>query len=188
MNRIRYLVPALFLLSGCSSGMQISWDWAPEAAEVTKKYKTFDVKPPEEGAGRMDNITYARIEGAVDQELRRKGMWRDISGNPDCWVVPYTTSDTKVERGGGASYGVGYSTYGGGAFGVSFSNRSTRTYQQGTLILDIVDGRENELIWTGQAVTEIKSSTSPERRQRLIDDAIRKLFQRFPPKESKSRR
>ena len=54
-------------------------------------------------------------------------------------------------------------------------------YDQGTLVLDIVDGRSNELVWRGTAQARIDPSNSPEERQRRINEAVRKILDRFPP-------
>ncbi len=54
-------------------------------------------------------------------------------------------------------------------------------YLKGTLIVDIADPRENELIWRGWASQALDDDPSPEKVQMYINAAVRKILDEFPP-------
>ena len=55
------------------------------------------------------------------------------------------------------------------------------TYEEGTLLLDVVDGRTNELVWRGAASTRINPDRTPQERTELIRTAVQKMLKDFPP-------
>lgn len=69
-------------------------------------------------------------------------------------------------------WGYGYwGGYGGGATYV-------RSYDEGSLVLDIVDVRTHQLVWTGTVTKEIRSVNPPSKR---MEKTIGKLLKNFPP-------
>ena len=55
------------------------------------------------------------------------------------------------------------------------------SYEEGTLLLDLVDGTRNELVWRGSAQARIDPSRSPQERTELIRTAVRRMLEKFPP-------
>lgn len=55
-------------------------------------------------------------------------------------------------------------------------------FDEGTLILDVVDPETKQLIWRGSAKAEIKYAGNPEKRMERIKEAIRLILRKFPPK------
>ena len=54
-------------------------------------------------------------------------------------------------------------------------------YEEGTLILDIVDPKNKQLIWRGSAQDEVHFKSSPEKDQTQLNEAVRMMLQTFPP-------
>ena len=54
-------------------------------------------------------------------------------------------------------------------------------YLQGTLVLDIIDARTNELIWRGWANTVLDHDPEPEEVHMYVNEAVRKMLEEFPP-------
>jgi hypothetical protein len=54
------------------------------------------------------------------------------------------------------------------------------SYREGTLILDLMDSKTNNLIWRGWAVSPLDSSYKPEEIDKLIKKAVAKIFNKFP--------
>jgi hypothetical protein len=52
----------------------------------------------------------------------------------------------------------------------------------GTLIIDLVDVKANELAWRGTASDTLSESATPEEREKNLNHALTKLFEGFPPK------
>ena len=53
------------------------------------------------------------------------------------------------------------------------------TYTEGTLNVDLVDAKQNRLVWTGVAVGRV-GRTKPEERGAKIDAAVAEIFLRYP--------
>lgn len=52
----------------------------------------------------------------------------------------------------------------------------------GTLIVDLLDGRSNELVWRGIATKTL--SENPQKVAKLINKVVTKMFKKFPPKQA----
>ena len=48
-------------------------------------------------------------------------------------------------------------------------------------MLDVIDSASNELVWRGAAQARIDPNRSPQERTELINSAVRKMLDRFPP-------
>jgi len=68
----------------------------------------------------------------------------------------------------------GYGYWGGFNYGYT----EVRSYKEGTLVLDIVDARTHQLVWTGVVEREITNVNPPGKR---IQKTVRKLLKSFPP-------
>jgi hypothetical protein len=55
-------------------------------------------------------------------------------------------------------------------------------YEEGTLMLDVIDNASNELVWRGAAQARIDPNRSPQERTELINRAVREILDRFPPR------
>ena len=53
----------------------------------------------------------------------------------------------------------------------------------GTLVVDIADAKKGELAWRGIGVKEVKTDAKPEKRDKSINDAMKKIFKNYPPKQ-----
>jgi len=57
-----------------------------------------------------------------------------------------------------------------------------RKYDEGTLILEVVDAASGRLVWRGWAQAEVKSKADPGQREARIWEAVAKILDQFPPK------
>ena len=72
-----------------------------------------------------------------------------------------------------------YSPWGYGYWsGFNYGYTEVRSYTKGTLLLDIVDARTHQLVWTGTLTGEVRSTNPSGKR---ITKAINKLLKKFPP-------
>ena len=56
-------------------------------------------------------------------------------------------------------------------------------YDEGTLILDIVNPQNKQLMWRGSATDEVNFKSNPEKDQSKINQAVQELLAHFPPKK-----
>jgi Domain of unknown function (DUF4136) len=53
----------------------------------------------------------------------------------------------------------------------------TRTYEEGTLIIDLIDAHSKKLIWRAYASSEVKTPVTEEKIRKAVD----KAFTKYPP-------
>lgn len=128
-----------------------------------------------------DNLTrlgqlQEKIESAVETNLVSHGF-KKATDNPDFYVVYHAAVEQQITGATIDTWGYGYRRpYRRG--GVVFADVSVDTYQQGTLIIDIVDAAQNELVWRGTAVGAV---SSPQQAVEKIDEAVKRILTNFPP-------
>jgi hypothetical protein len=59
--------------------------------------------------------------------------------------------------------------------------RSSRQEREGTLTLDVVDAASNTVVWRGSAETALTGASDPRAREARVQDAVRRILERFPP-------
>jgi hypothetical protein len=153
-----------------------------EALQYFPEYKTYRWLPnPETGDRRVDNeIVERRITDAVDRELAAKGYRRLSSGKSD-FLVGYHAA---IQRELKATHVNSYYGYGDGWFPYTqsvYGDTYLQNYLEGTLILDIVDGKADVLVWRGSALAELDTEADQGERDKQVDNAVKKILEGFPP-------
>ncbi len=79
-------------------------------------------------------------------------------------------------------YGYGWGRYGRFGIGTTTSRTTTTEWEEGTLLIDIIDGRNTELMWrsVGQAKLSEQRRT-PEEAQERANEVAAKMLADFPP-------
>ena len=72
-------------------------------------------------------------------------------------------------------FGYGYSYYGGGPG----HNGTGTPYTKGTLVIDILDAKTDELVWRGSAVNRMSDPTYDAKE---INKVVEKILEEFPPR------
>ena len=70
----------------------------------------------------------------------------------------------------------GYGYWGGYGYGYT----EVRKYHQGTVVLDIVDARSHQLVWTGTLEKAVNNPNPPGKK---IEKSVKKLLKNFPPQK-----
>ena len=129
-----------------------------------------------------------RIVAALEKELATKGLTKS-EANPDVIVVYHVAFDKEKDISTFSSgYGGGYGPYGygwGGGWGSTSSTTTVRDILVGTMVIDIADAKKNQIAWRGMGVKEVNTTASPEKRDKSINDAVKKIFKNYPPKVKK---
>ncbi len=178
---------SVFTLSliGCSS-IKYYTDFDP--TQDFGKYKTYRFANP----GEVDPedllnqypLIKKRVMAAIEEDFAAKGFQLAQEGEPDFVVLLAAGSKERMQvtQTGGYGYGGwygGYRGYGGVGYGGS---THVSYYEEGTLIIDIIDWQEKELSFRGAATgTLSKSEKTPEESQADIDELITNILAKFPP-------
>jgi hypothetical protein len=171
----RILAAIVFTLWLCTAALaqKINTDWDRQAN--FSNYHTYMWEPSPHPA---KNFWNDRIMNAIDQQLQAKGLTK-VDSNPDMWVVySNTIKDQKQVVGTGYNMGPSWGWgYWGGPTSVTYNTYVTK---YGTLVVDIADAKNKQLLWRGDATDTISDNTNKNINN--LDKAIAKLFKNFPPK------
>jgi hypothetical protein len=128
-----------------------------------------------------DQLINQEIKRAVDEQLAQKGL-------------------TKVDK--GADLRVGYHaairqeqslylsgmSWGGrgmGGWGDGSLQGQTSTVPIGTIVVDLYDPAQRQLIWRGDATKTIDLKKDPDKNYKNLQKAMAKLFKNYPPQPNK---
>lgn len=121
-----------------------------------------------------DDVWESRLKSTVDGQLAARGWSRVDSGGDAVIIAQGNMGEAaKEERVPGCCPG----------WGPGWRMRGWSEpvdYNQGVLLIDILDGSTNALIWRGFASENV--SSKEEKSIDKLDKAVVKLFKNFPPK------
>jgi hypothetical protein len=123
------------------------------------------------------------ILAAVDGELATKGFTRIDSGQPDVYLDYYLLVGPKSESQYHGQFVGAVPAWGLPDFAMSTS--AIKIFEQGSLIIDIVSPAQKQTVWRANAATEMDRRRTPTERAGVINEAARKMFEKFPPKFKK---
>lgn len=179
----------LCFISGCSS-IKVTSDYDPSVSfSRFHSYEWILDAPKKTGDPRIDgnSLLQNRVRLAVDNQLASKGYQKVTLESPDFLVTYHVTLDKQTEIQTINSYNQ-YGQGWGWRYGRSYyptMNYGTETlvysYEQGSLIVDIVEPKSRELVWRGSATDKVNFSNSPEQKEQQINEAVQKLLEQFPP-------
>jgi hypothetical protein len=61
-------------------------------------------------------------------------------------------------------------------------NATSSKISVGTLVLDMYDPANKQLVWTGRVTKTLDPNANQEKKQKNLDKAMQKLLKNFPPK------
>jgi hypothetical protein len=177
VNRTALCTMFFMALLGSAFAQKVQTDFDHQAN--FSQYKTYswqEIKP-------ANSLWDARIKNAVDAQLAAKG-WTQVPSGGDVAVVAIKT--TKNERTlqtfyDGMGGGWGWRRFGGGGFGESTTTE--QDYKEGTLVVDLYDAKNKQLIWRGSA--EDTLSSNAEKNEKNLNSGVAKMFKKFPPDSAK---
>ena len=171
---------ALVLSPAMLFAQKVSYDY--EKSANFAGFKTYALK---DGTKVGQPLIDDRIVSAIDSELAAKGLTKSDS-NPDVYVVYHVAFDKQKDISTYSSgYGGGYGAYGwgwGGGWGGGTTTTQVRDILVGTLVIDVADAKKNQLAWRGMGVKEVNTQAKPEKRDKSINEAVKKIFKNYPPK------
>jgi hypothetical protein len=176
------LAPALIslaLLGACSS-YHLSYDYDVTASFA--RYKTFDYYMSKKGTGGTTSLMDKRVRAAVEKELQARGFAMETKGDPDFLVTYYpVVHERKVRTTTRVGMGIGWGFrpfYGR----VGVSSSQVNKYKEGTIVIEIVDFRTNQMVWQGAAAGALTGLNNPEDADEVVPKAVRDILAKFPPK------
>ncbi len=175
---------AVVLTPALAMAQKVSYDY-----DKTMDFASFKTYALKDGTKVGQQLIDDRIVAAIEAELAAKGLTKS-DASPDIFVVYHVAFDKQKDistfssgyAGGYGGYGWGY---GGGWAGGGTTTTTVRDILIGTLVIDIADAKKGQVAWRGMGVKEVKTDAKPEKRDKSISEAVKKIFKNFPPKVKK---
>jgi len=177
------ILAAAVAVSACSSGIKIQTDYDPAADFASlQTYKWATRQPTDQDDPRVYNdLVEGRIKRATDRVLQEKGF-RQVGNNPDFWIAWHGDIDGKMSMTTvNSGYGYGWGWYGYGGVGMGTSQTYVNEWDEGTLLIDIVDASADQLVWRGSATMELRESRNADEAEEGAYQVLQKLLKDFPP-------
>jgi hypothetical protein len=171
-----YMLSGLLYASACSPTVRVYTDYDRDVQ--ISNYTTYSWMSVRDIELKNNPLLYnelndKRIKEAVNKELDEKGYKR-LDANAD-FIMHYhiVVEDKTAVR--TDPYGYYYGPY------WTRSRVNVYPYREGTLIIDLMDVKTNNLAWRGWAVAVLEGNISdPETRTAMIQSAVHKIFEAYP--------
>lgn len=138
-------------------------------------------------------LAESAIKSSIETELAKRGITRATGGRPAMYVTYHLYVDEAertVANPPGPAYPVSYPylvRYGNAIIPVNYTywyrplntGYRTETYTEGTLVLDFIDAKTNNLFWRGSVADPINN---PARFGEKFASAARDILDKFPVK------
>jgi hypothetical protein len=164
------------IASGCATTMNVSSH--VRAGLDMAQYRTFDWGQGDAlptGDPRLDKNPYFKdyVQGDVERQLAARGIQQSTDGTPDLFIHFHASVDQRID--------------------VNLTEREYKTcqatdcqswiinYEPGTLVLDVIDARTNQLIWRGWAQDSVQEFVgSRDKMAQKINEAVSRMLAMFP--------
>lgn len=133
-----------------------------------------------------NDLVTKQIKAAVDAELSTKGLTKVEDDSASLFIgYQAAVGQEKQFTSFSSDWGYGGGWYRGGWYGpnggMSTTTGSTSTIYVGQLALDMYDSANRDLVWRGVASKTIDPKAKPDKQQKNLAKAIKKLFKNYPP-------
>ena len=194
MQIIKKIIVLSFLtgLVACSD-VKVSTDY--DKSSNFEAFKSYSWVVPNSGNSISSNraknaIMDNRIRNAIDAQLAMQGYKKSDTNN-DLLLNYSVLTEDKIDISthniydgypNGWRWGAGYG-YHGMSFGMhGYSETKVKEYKSGTLIIDFISPKTNQLVWRGMGSKKIPKSTNPEKMDKLVNQVVMNILKNFPPK------
>jgi len=179
MKFLRFLpvLSLLLIVSSCTT-VRVAADYDKNAN--FGNYKSFAFFKPGIDKAEVSDLDKKRILRAIDAELSLKGM--NKNDKPDILVSIFTKERQRVDvYNNNFGYGWGWNPWWYGGFSGSNVSQST----EGSLYIDFIDAKTNELVWQGLGTARLISHGSVEKKEERIREIVKEIIAQYPPGSSK---
>lgn len=165
---------AALAVAGCATTRSVS-SFLERGVDLNR-YQSYSWGPGDrQGTGdpRLDNneIFQERVQAAVDAQLAANGF-KKTPGSPDVLVHFHASVQQRLDLQNAEPF-------------TPCTDCKPFVYDAGTLVVDLVDPRTNNLLWRGWAEENIDGVIDNQQRlEERIDAAIERIFAKFPRSRS----
>jgi len=195
MKTIQYCIALVSIaigLCGCASS-KVNVDSDPAANFESYRFFRFTDADNSDANGPLyhNSLIDKSIHEQITAELSKRGI--DLNPAKATMLIAYHTYTEKKQDQYNNYYPMMYGGWGWGFYPRGFAPypygywsgyTSTYNYTEGTLIIDAVDARSNQLIWRG-SISDVIDSPQDLHRKAIL--AVETIFKKFPIKPGRGR-
>jgi hypothetical protein len=141
------------------------------------EYVTYDWGPPDNlpvGDPRLDNNPFFRdyVQGAIEKRMAAKGYERALTGTPDLLIHYHASVHQKLDV-----YEVDH------GYGYCYGNCQPQVvdYEEGTLLIDVVDAKTSKVVWRGWAQDTMNGVIdNQDRLEKQVDEGVARMMMLLP--------
>jgi uncharacterized protein DUF4136 len=125
------------------------------------------------GGAHPNQIVDQEIQNAVVAQLTAKGLTQTDADSADLYVGYQVAIDQERQWN---AFGTGGWRFGGG-----MGSATSSTIENGTLVIDIYNQANKQLVWTGRATKTLNPSKNQQKNVENLNKAIAKVMKNYPP-------
>jgi hypothetical protein len=167
------LLLATFALTSCNS-VRVYTDFDKNVSFTP--YKTYAFFKSGIDKAEISDLDKRRILRSIEQHMTAKGY--TLSEKPD-FLINFFTKERQQTTVSNFGYGWGW-----GWSPWMWGGTSVNSYPEGSLYIDIVDAKNNELVWQGEGVGALTRYS--ERKDAVFDEFVSRILSQFPPDAKKT--
>jgi hypothetical protein len=178
MALARHSILSLFaiLLAGCAATLKVS-SHLDRAADfsISRTYQWGPADAFPAGDPRLDrNALFLDVfQGAVEKQMRARGIQMVEREDADLLIHFHAVVQDRMD--------INTVDRAHGYFAIEDWRPLTRTYEAGTIVLDVIDARHNRLIWRGWVQTSLDDVLGERTRMsQVIEQGVTRMFRRYP--------
>jgi hypothetical protein len=182
-NIYRLLTAFVVLVLSACFGIPVSQDFEQGFDFSGLKTFAWDVNEDDQwGVAGSNELVDRRIRSAIESTLTSRQFNQADAAKADFLVLYNVVVDQHVRSNnvsGGVS--IGRSTRGRhGSIGISTGSQ-IRTYEQGTLLINVIDVASDKLVWRGISSQALPDLSDPQRLTDRVNETVAAILKQFPP-------
>lgn len=174
----------LILLAGCARKVTVeSVMENPQLMEGRYTYQWMQPDRGKETGGRIYNqVVDESVKQAVQAQLEKRGYRLASSGNADLRVSWFggIESKIKVESIEHFYASQGYGTLSAAMPGQVAKGATSRSYEEGTIMINILDSQKHQRIWQGRGADRIRKGMNADDARLYVERVVKAIFSDFP--------
>ena len=170
-------------LAGCASGPDVRGDY--DRSADFSKYKTYNFLTEKgEGGAEFKSIAQQMLQEAASREMEARGYVKAQDADLLLNFKGKLEEKTDIQSTPAPYYGPSYGYrgwYGApyGAYGYGGSEVSTRRYNVGTLVMDVIDREKRQAVFQG-GLEDVVTSKMMQDKQGTLTNAVAAIFAKYP--------
>ncbi len=169
------LSSASLLMVACASNPPLTVDYNDQFN--FSQIKTYaHLEPQQQGSEVASGLMQERIRNAIDDQMLLLGYQKVPADKAHVLIAHTVIGREKVDV---RTYYHGRRRYRCAMCG--YSTVDVRQYTEGTLIIDVLDTKDAQVVWRGVTTARAKQHLTPEERTARINERVAYMLADFPP-------